>query len=645
MTQTNCVPPTNDVIINGTKPDQQNQKGLNYPSVIKTLSARLNNRFQVEQDSTKSKSSELPLIYLTSSRIQRNQLTQLHQSIINDLKQSLEKNGFIVNVPNVIVNPEHFGTSDCEVRYAELNKNIQISLSSNACDLQSNCLRIGLDIAYQENNFLEMCHLIMTPDLIQKNNKTYQIPIQLGHIKKPFRNLAQSSTYIAETMHCMFKKLIVSQGPHRLLFAKTDNTPKSFVEAMKGQWINIIGQENIAQTIIPIDCYNDQFVIRDAKILESIPADIHLLIAMDSIEIHPAKYRIRLHAMSLKKQLELKLRKSYSVPFGKSLPGCRFQYYTYTSSKGNSLTGEGSGNCDKAMPTHLWSYSAKILAEQSAKQDLSNKIKHLLRKHLIEQDLLYHESILEDKTEIIMNNAILEWEHFEENICRAEARFIIDDKFLPFTIATEPQAITRKAEPLSYSPSVQEHVVQISEPQSITRTSEPLSYSPSVQERVVQISEPQSSNKESDIRVQSFKHSVHEHLAQDHIPQNIIKMIEIIGFVKRKSSVSSNLLNSKRFRYAYEYNLTFVIKNKKICVCKGEINGAGDNVDAAQNDCITALSDLLYPFPLDIALALDNKLSQKDLKQMLISLDTNYFQLLEGIDTLLELIQINKLDK
>jgi hypothetical protein len=44
------------------------------------------------------------------------------------------------------------------------------------------------------------------------------------------------------------------------LFAKTDQTKKSFVEEMMKQWVNILGQDMTAQTIIPINCYNDKFV-------------------------------------------------------------------------------------------------------------------------------------------------------------------------------------------------------------------------------------------------------------------------------------------------------------------------------------------------------------------------------------------------
>lgn len=660
LTQTHCVPPTNDVIIDGATPVKQNKKGLNYPSVIKTLSARLNNRFQVDQ-------LELPQIYLTSSSIQQNQLSQLNQLIIIDLKQSLEKNGFIVEVPDVITKPVNSVLSECEARYAALNQPVEIILTSNLCDLHTDCQLIVLDILYQGKKSSETCHLTLTPDLVQKKNKMHHIPIQLGHIKKPYRNLEQSSKSIAETMHCMFSKLLDSQSSRRLLFAKTDQTKKSFVEEMMKQWVNILGQDMTAQTIIPINCYNDKFVVRDAKIFESIPDDIHLLIAMDSIEILPGKYRIRVHAMSLKEKLTLMFKQRSSVSFGTSLPGCQFQYYTYTASKGKSLTGEGSGKCDKKMPQHLWSYSAKTIAEQSAKQNLFKKVNYLLRKHSISKDLLYQEKILENKTEMMMNNAILEWEHFDDNTCQAEARFIIYDQFLPFTIPTETQPITRQDAAVSYSQSVQESLVQMSEPQPITIQDAALSYSQSVQAIPVQISEPlpitkqdaapysqfaqespvQSSeslemNRKSDVIVQAFKRTIHEHLAQDNISQKIIQMIEIEGFVALKESISVNSLDSKRFRNSYEYDLTFVIHNKKICLCKGIINGVGTSVDAAQNDCIAALSDLFYPFPLDMSLALDNKLSQEDLKQMLMSLDKNYFQLLERIDAIIELIDASK---
>jgi len=625
LTQTHCVPPSNDAIIAGTKTIQQPKKGLNYQSMIETLSVRLRNRFLTGKDSTESVKSEYPQIYMTSSSIQQNQLPQLNQMIIKDLKQSLEKDSFIVQIPTFVANPLHLTSSECETRHATFDQDIKIILSSKSCDPQADCIVIVLDVSYQGKTVSEMCHLTLTPDLVQKNNNIYHIPMRLGHMKKPYRDIEQSTKFIAETMHCMFNTLLPSQGSHRLMFAKTDNTSKSVLEAMATQWIHLIGKDNIAQTIIPIDCYSDKFVIRDKKISESIPNDIQLLIAVDSMEIHSGKHRIRAHALSLKEGLVLSLKKGVSVPFGNCLPGCRFHIYTYTKSKGKSLIGEGSGKCARDLQKQLWSYSAKVLAERSARQALSSKIKNLLRKHYIAQDLPYHESILDDKTKIIMNNAILEWENFDDKDCHAEARFIIHDSFLPFAIASEPQSITKQESSLVLQErrSVQESLKQAQAPAP---------------------AEPQAITSQSALLVQSFNRSVQKHLTQDKIPQPIIQMIETVGFVKRKECISDKQLGSRHIRCIYAYDLTFVSKSKKICVCKGLINGVGNSVEATQNDCVSALFDLLYPFPLDMALALNNKLSKDDLKQILLTLDKKYFQLLEDIDNIIEYIQASQTD-
>jgi len=618
----------------------QQPKGLNYQSMIETFSVRLRNRFRVAQDSTDSMILGSPHIYLTSASIQENQLSQLNLMIINDLKQSLETNHLIVQLPTEISNASHVTSSECENRMAALNQDMNIILSSKLCNSQIDCMRIVLDITYMGKNFSEICHLTLTQELVQKNNDIYHIPIQSGHIKKPFSNLDQSTQYIVENMHCLLNKLLLSQVPLRLLFAKTDKTKKSVVDAMKKQWINQIGENNIAQTIIPIDCYGDQFVIRDAKISESIPADIKLLIAIDSIEIHPGKYRIRVHALSLK-DMTLSLKKNKSVPFGSCLPGCRFNLYTYTKSKSKYLTGEGSGTCAKDMSKNLWTYSAKIQAEESARQTLANNIKHRLRKYYIAENFPYNESSLNDKTEIIINNAILEWENFDENTCQAEARFIIYDSFLPFALSSEPQPITQQD--MLIQTDNQEKLTQSQEPQSITR--QDLLIQPIIQnihDNLTQSIEAQSITSLNVLLVQSFNQSIKKRLTQDKIPQPIIQIFEAAGNIERKECFFDNQLDPKRVRCPYEYDLTFIFKNKKLCVCKGIINGVGNSVEAAQDDCIAALIDLLYPFPLDIAMALNNKISQNDLNQILINLDKKYFQLLENIDTILEFIQASQ---
>jgi len=415
---------------------QQSIKGLNYQSMIETLSARLHNRFKKNLDLGQNVESNLPHIYLTSASLQQNELSQLDKNIINDFKQSLESDSFIVHIPSEIVDSKQLTITVCENRLATIHQDIQIVLSSEACGSSDNCMLIILTISHQGETVSESCHLALTPNLIQQKNDIYHIPIQLGHMKRPFQNMDQSATFIAETVHCIINSLLPPKKTYRLVFGKTDNTSNFIVEAIKSQWIQLIGQENIAQTVIPIDSYDDQFVFRDTKISESIPTDIPLMIAMDSIEFHPGKFRIRIQALSLN-ELTLLIKKRPRLSFGGCLPGCRFQLYSYTKSKGKYLTGEGFGSCHKDMPETLWSYSAKILAERSARQTLSNKIKNRLRKHYIAKDLPYLESVLSEKTEIIMNNAILKWEKFDENTCQAEAGLIIYDSFLPFELSSE----------------------------------------------------------------------------------------------------------------------------------------------------------------------------------------------------------------
>ena len=669
--QTHCIPPPNDVTVARTTTMHQQKKGLNYQSMIKTFSARLCNRFQTEQDS--SEKIDSPDIYLTSASIHQNKLTQLNQMIINDLKQSLEKDRFIVQIPTVIANAENITPSECETRLAALDQKIKINLSSKACELIADCLLITLDISYQGKTISETCHLSLTSDLVQKNNHLFHIPVQMGHQKKPFYNIDQSFKLISKTLQCMFNTLLQTQGPHRLLFAKTENTPKSFVDKLIMQFRNMTGNENVAKTIIPIDCYGDQFVIRDVKISESIPDDISILIAMDSIEIHPGKYRIRIQALSLKNQLFISLKSVSSVPFGKCMPGCRFHFYSYTRSKGKSLTGEGSGECNKNMPKHLWSYSAKTMAESSARKALFNKVKHHMRKHYIANDLPFFENTLDEKSESIMKNAIMVWENFDDTSCHADARYIIYDSFLPFVLSQEPQQITSQVAStvIGKQQALKDEKTQSAEPQSITSqvTELNISNSASVQKSLTPTTEPQSITLQSTTSIisdhasvqkeetpktqsvihqenqlaESFRKSIKDKLKQDIVPKSIIQLIEIMGIVECKECIADSHLGSNQMRCKYKYDLSFVMKNYNICICKGTINAVGNNVESAHRDCISALIDLFYPFPLDIALALNNKLSQEDLKQMLVNLDKKYFQLTGKIDAILELIRDSRI--
>jgi len=699
--QTNCVPQSNHAIISETKTAQTFQKGLNYQSMIETLCARLRNRFQSGNKSSDSTQSKFRTIYLTSSSIQQHQLSQLDQMILNDLKLSVEKMGFIVQMPAVIHNPSNPTFSECETRLGMFDQDVRTILSSKSCDSQIDCLLIILNLSYQGKTASEMCHLMLTPELVQKNNTKHHMPLQLGHMKKPFRNLDQSAQYISETMDCLVNKLLLTQVPYRILFAKTQNTPESVIQEMMTRWGLLIGNDRIAQTIIPIDCYGDQFVLRDPKISESIPDDTQLLIAMDSIEVHPGKNRIRANVLSMKDQLPLSINEQKFVSFGNSLPGCHFHLYTYTQSKGNSLTGEGYGKCDSTLPKNLWPYSAKILAERSAKKSLTRKIKNLLRKHYISMDTPYLESKLNDKTEIIMNNAILEWENFDENDCIAEARFMLLASYLPFellpatdsvstietsslpfpsnrftaqkgltkspapqsvteqnasmmqdiapsaqeslTQATEPQSMTEQNASIiqDLTPSVQERLTQATEPQSVTDQNLSIiqDLAPSVQESLTLATETQSDTEQTDLLIQHLNRSVQEHLKQDMIPQTIIQLFEIVGVITRKECISDPHKGAKGVRCHYQYDLTFMANNKKICLSKGAINGAGANIENADNECVSILLDLLYPFPLDIALAMNKNLALDDLKEMLRSLDKKYFQLLEDIDTILESIK------
>ena len=433
LIQTHCVPQTNNAQTALTKTAPQSKKGLDYQSMIETLSARILKRFQSDRDSGKL---ERHHIFMTTASLQHNKLSQLDKMIIKDFKQSLENDNFIVKIPTSIANASHLTTTTCETRLATIFQDIKIILSSKPCNSQANCMLIILTIQYQRKTVSETCHLTLTPELDQKKKDIYQIPIHLGHLKKPFQNMEQSAKFIAENLHCMIHSLLPQEKSYRLLFGKTDTTPNFVVETIKENWGQLIGQDNIAKTIIPIDCYYDQFIIRDPKISESIPTDIPMLIAMDAIEIHPGKFRIRMNALSLK-ELTLSIEKNQLLPFGSCVPGCQFQVYSYTKSKGKSLVGEGFGSCNKDLPEKLWSYSAKILAERLAWQDLFNNIKNRLRKHYIAKDLSYLESALNEKTEIIMNNAILKWEKFDENTCQAQARLTIHDRFLPFKLYSE----------------------------------------------------------------------------------------------------------------------------------------------------------------------------------------------------------------
>jgi len=418
----NCVPP-DDHSLRSQQTYESSINGFSYASVIDTLHARLINRFKKDTSSR---------IYITSSLLQQNRVSRLHKMIINDLSNALKQEQFAVEVPSTIANATKITKTECEARYIALDRNITIVLHINDCAPSENCVRIQLEIFQNTETATEFCHLTLTPELVTQKNQMIHIPSPLGHMKKPFGNLNQAAKFLVETMNCLFDKLFPIQGNRRFLFAKTDNTPMTVIDAVKNQWIHLLGAECIAKTIIPIDSYGDQFVIRDKTIAESIPKEIQILIAVDSVEVHPGKYRLHVHALSLGIADD-----HQTVPFGRCLPGCHFHIYAYTISKAN-LVGEGFGECNQKMPQKLWPYSAKIIAERSAEQALLIKITNLLRKHYISRDLAYDESLIDEKAKIIMQNAILQWEHFDESSCQAEARFVIHDRYLPFSLSPDP---------------------------------------------------------------------------------------------------------------------------------------------------------------------------------------------------------------
>lgn len=609
LINTQCVTQAPDIQTMDSNQKVLADKGLNYSSAIETLTVRLVNRFKPENLSS---DQSLPVIFITSEGCKKKKISLLHGLLINDLSQSLQKEGFEVRKPYLLMdNAKDNYPGECQSRFNALDWDIHILISSEASTLSIDSVRIILDINYQKKHFSETCHLSLTPDLKTKKNNFHYIPNPLGHIKKPFRNFIQAYEFIVESTNCLITKLLPQVENYRLLIAKTDNTKPAIIEAFKKQWISLLGADRIAQTVIPIDFYADQFVMRDKEISEIIPKDIKLIMALDSMEINPGKYRIRCQLLTLS-LLDVQLPGHPAIPSGKCIPGCQFNIYTHTKAKGKTLIADGSGKCLKnALSSDLWSYSAKTLAEKAAKDKLFNKVKAFMRKDLIRKNKIYNESNLDKNVRNLMKNAVLEWENFDENSCMAEARYIIYASFLPFDI---PEDISKQIDISEDIPK------QIDMSKDIPK---------------------QTIDKETFL-IEDLNKTIQNRLIDDKIIPKIVKKISVEGVIQKKECISSlgqAITPSQKVRCVFNYDLTFFYDNQKLCLSKGFANSFGDSLSSSQQDIVSTLVDLLYPFPLDISLALSDKISKEELLKILMNLDEKYFNLVSDFDTFIQFIE------
>jgi len=436
LIDTQCVPQIQIEQISDSQKAIPTNKGLNYSSAIDTLTLRLTDRFKPMES---EKKQSFPFIYLTPADYPQKKISILCNAVMTDLRDSLQKKGFIVRMPSFSddqSSEKEKVVTECNNRYNALDWDIYIALSIHNCSSAMNCARIVLDLSYKKIQQSENCHLALTPDLKQKQNEYVQISMSPGTMKNPFKSLEESTTYVIYLFNCMLSKLVPETNIYRYLMAKTDQTHLKIIELIKNQWETSLGQGRIGQTIIPINCYEEHFVLKDKNISQSIPKDIQLLIAIDAIEIQPGLFRIRYQLLSLA-HLTIQLLNLPAVPFGKGLPGCQFVCFTHTRPEGNYLTGNGNGNCLRSLPSDIWSYSAKIIAEKEAKENLAKSIKMHLRKHYIKKNKVYYESLLDDQVNYLMHNAQLEWEKYSEQNCSAEARYSIHENFLPFQLIAE----------------------------------------------------------------------------------------------------------------------------------------------------------------------------------------------------------------
>jgi len=550
----------------------QSIKGLNYSSMIETLCVRLFNRFNPSE-------TLRPKVYLTSADIDQTKISDLHRMIIHDLSQSMQKEHFVVNIPTILLDSTQMSSTECESRYTALNNDILLVLDIQNCKTSSSCVRIVLKISDQNQTFTEMCHLALNPELTRKKSDMYPIPTRTGHMKKPFRNLEQASSYVVKNMYCLINKLLLPIDRKRLILAKSDNTSKDVIEAMNSQWQAVLDPKNIAKTVIPIDNYDDQFIIRDLKILESIPKDIQFLIAMDSMEINPGKYRIRADALALT-QLAFQLDSLSSVTMGKSIPGCRFQVYTYTRSKEQRLVGESTGKCDQSLSQNLWPYSAKIRAERLAKEALSVKLRTFLRNAYLYNDLSYHEAVLDEKIGLFMKNAFLEWERFDEHTCQATARYAIHKRDLPFDISPEPVYLMNR-----------------------------------------------------------LNQMIQSTLLDKKIASHIAQCFVVDGHISRKQCKTdqTSKASNPQMTCIYEYLLIIGYNNQSIFSTHGNIQRNGKSIRKSQEQTVNALFDMLQPVLLDFSMAVARKLNPDQLREKLRSLD-GQFELKRDINAIIDLL-------
>ena len=628
-----CVTQTSEI---KTKANKQIDE-LNYNSVIETLSARLVDRFK-PKESILEKS--LPIVYISDNNLQKGKISLLNMMLINDLTKSLQNEGFTINNHNFFTdNKKDVYPKECINRFNYLNWDIRILISNTT--FSNDCTRLILSIEHQNKQFSETCHLSLTPDLKDKNNNFKYIPKSAGNIKKPFKNVQKASEYIVDNMNCMITKLLPQIKNYRLIIAKTDNTISDIFETLKKQWANRIGTERLAQTLIPIDLYADQFIFLDKTIINLIPKDIKLIVTLDSMEIRPGKFRIRSRLISLT-SLKPKLINNPTINFGKCIPGCKFDIYTHTKSKGKTLVAEGSGVClKKDLPQELWSYSAKTNAEKDAKKQLFNKIKTILRKDYITKNTIYNDRDIDKSVQRIMKNSVLEWESFDEESCKAYSRYIIYASSLPFEIPEDKDEYVKK-DILKPETVIADNSKPITKAGNITKTTLDDTL---LKTKLDDDTLLKTTLDDDNLLIEELNKVIQNKLIDDQINPKIVKRITIEGFIQRKECISilgQTRLPTQKVRCLYNYDLTFFYDNQKLCLCKGFANSFAENMSSYKEGIISTIVDLLYPFPLDISMALSDKISQEELLKVITNLDNKYFQLFSDIDSFIQLIETFK---
>ncbi|MEA2014412.1 MAG: hypothetical protein U9N38_03800, partial [Thermodesulfobacteriota bacterium] len=503
-----------------------------------------------------------------------------------------------------------------------------IEFSLKECPESANCLGAGVRVIARETNdivFTAKESFSLTGNVANWYHQKHKLPRVKGSRENPYSDYREAANYMVGRLSCIAKSMMPDDDTMHILVARTKNTPSDVALAFS-ETVSFYGLEQVivSEWLPVVISAGDRFELdiyrgEHRELFET----ANLVLALDVKDAEKGNLFLKAHLLALRSMEIIKDGKRRTLGAGMAMPYCVSSGYASSGIFGKTISATGVGICNRTLDSAIWRESAKKAAELDAKKNLAKKVREKIHGTEIACQQMLDRNRVESTVHAYISGARVVRERYDEKTCKAVVKLEVEQGNV-FSLLEKSLYDDRTS--LAVTTLVKSIKKRVSQP----------SY------RQVQSTQRTGNARVPYQRAQSamlrdLESNIRGRLLQYEISPAVVNLISITGSLdlpdcrKENHYLSPESVPSRHY-CSLNYDLKLVMRNKELFCCRSRVRGMGSNRNTAWEDALLGVVDNLYPLVSDVALAVSEKKTLKDLRKTLLSLDESLWQVSDNFD-------------